>query len=376
MPLPEVVWDNFGFSHTPSGISRYAHELYSALATFNIQPLMLRKDFDVSFEPERFTSLLINTNHVETLFTKIKIAWPHIAFKNVNCKINTESCQNKIFHGLSNINLPFLSPKNKNFSYFLTVHDVIPLLDGCGVSLSYKMQFKYMLPRALRYADKVICVSEWTKNLLCERYPENRGKLVVISHGVCRFDKLQSNVQKNYDTKYRLLFVSRWEVYKGFDVVRDIVRSLPPNYELTVVTNNEGREYFRRCLIEEKNHKKIKIKTDVSDRELASLYQGSDLYIHPSKYEGYGLPVWESLSYGTPSIFFKGSALDMLVKSSVAWGMDKNCTVSDWVDIITSHIETKRCQDYKKKLVKFLSIQPNWEEAARQLIKLYNTISE
>ena len=373
MTIPKIFWDSFGFSDKYSGIARYARNLHQGLSQCSVQPTMLvRSENQEGFFLSNAQRVPTESSVVEHALAKTKLYWPHKAFATAS-KLNSD--EKVIFHGLSNINLPFLLKKRKGFKYILTIHDLIPMLDDGGVSLTYKAQFSWMLPRALNYSDKIICVSTWTKDILLERFPDYARKVTVIPHGFHKpNDRADEDVrEKELNQKKHLLFVSRWEKYKNFDLIVDIIEKLPEDYLMTIVTNQVGKNFLQKNV---KNSDCISIRTEVDESHLQSLYRCADLYLHTSKYEGFGLPVWEALSYGTPAIFLQGHALDMLLKSEVATGLEKNCTPNDWMDVITYQIELKKSLEYQNNLKDFLSNLPTWEDSARQLLQIYNSTDE
>jgi glycosyltransferase involved in cell wall biosynthesis len=55
------------------------------------------------------------------------------------------------------------------------------------------------------------------------------------------------------------------------------------------------------------------LKTRISEHEMQDLHAAADLYVHPSRLEGFCLPAAASISHGVPVIFTKGSGIDEVV---------------------------------------------------------------
>lgn len=371
LPSPLVFWDNFGFKQEHSGIGRYAQCLWTGLQSRGLEPLCLT------------SQVLSSTDHldigpsswVEAQLMKAKLFWPNYSFHKLLKKLDTieNPHQKKIFHGLANINLPFAFTKTDEFSFVLTIHDLIPLLPESGVSKAYKLQFSIMLPRSIEMADVIICVSQWTYDLVRERFPRARNKSFLVPHGMVYprktriFDNLQNQIKK-------LLFVSRWEAYKGFELIDPLLSKLPSNYQLDVITDNKGEQFLNRVAASHMLANRLKVFRSVSEPEMERFYEASSLYLHFSRYEGYGLPVWEALLKGTPAVFLAGHACDSLNSSGVALGIEQNCSVDLWADAIVSWSHLKATSDYQRKLADFLMHQPTWIDTAEKVKALYNSI--
>ncbi|NRA43545.1 MAG: glycosyltransferase [Oligoflexales bacterium] len=368
---PLVFWDNYGFKSKHSGIDRYANCLAQGLRQHGVAPVFLRYH-----STPQINSISVGPNNwFERQFLKAKLAWPNLSFtKLLKHQKSLESLSKKaVFHGLANSNLPFALPKKRNFSYVLTVHDLIPLFSDSGVSTSYKLQFSYMLPKSLEYSDLVICVSQWTLDQLLERYPLAKDKTVLVPHGMNLQQKSEVHKALETDSK-QLLFVSRWEPYKGFQLIHKLLGKLPPVYKMIVVTDNKGEQYLNQHAASHMLANRLFVLHSIDDAKLQQLYEVSNLYVHFSRYEGFGLPIREALLQGTPVLFFKGHACDDLGHSKVALGMDQNCSVDDWVDAIEAWSSSKSSPHFHGHLSEYLDSQPTWSDTAEKVKALYNSI--
>ncbi|MFK7823791.1 MAG: glycosyltransferase [Oligoflexales bacterium] len=363
-----VFWDSFGFEQKHSGINRYARSLMDGLKFHGIEPILLGSKLSLSSN----TLDVGPQNWLEKQLVKAKIVWPTTSFLKLLKKESffpTED-KKKIYHGLANINLPIALSKSSGFSYVLTIHDLIPLLPDSGVSKIYKAQFSYMLPRSIEYSDLVICVSQWTFDLVLERFPRAKSKVVLLPHGIPPSSKKNKlNVQAK-----QLLFISRWEPYKGFELINSLLENLPIEYFLVVVTDKKGEQYLNQFAASQMLANRLKVYISIPDAELDRIYETSSLYLHFSRYEGFGLPVWEALNRGTPALYYKGHACDSLNNSRVALGMEQNCAVEAWVDAIESWSKCKTNIEYQKLLSEFLKKQPTWNDTAEKVKALYNSL--
>ena len=222
-----------------------------------------------------------------------------------------------IYHGLSN-ELPFNIHKT-GIKTVVTIHDVIfrkhteqyPWIDR----QFYHAKTKY----AVQHAGKVIAVSEETKRDLIELYnvPEKKIAVVYQSANPIFYDSTLRSNTVNVHTKYKLprnyiLNVGSFYPRKNqatlihaFDTIKhEVVEDL-------VLVGSTGNVKAIRALIGEKKlQQRVHIITNVCSEDMPALYQQASLFAFPSLFEGFGVPVLESLFSRTPVIATKGGAIE------------------------------------------------------------------
>ncbi len=161
-------------------------------------------------------------------------------------------------------------------------------------------------------ADRIICVSEFEKSLVCRDFKCN-GKAVVIPNGV---NKAEFKDLEPYPKGLRIiLYVGRLEEYKG---VQYAIRALPflPWHRLHVI----GKGPYKDALAMEAKALGIKDKVafmaDQSRGDLLRWYATADVFVMLSKFEAYGITVAEALTAGVPCVVAGGSALSEFVCDS------------------------------------------------------------
>lgn len=334
-----VVWDSIGLTQRNSGIFTYANELKSALLDLNIQ---------------------INTKTDSSMLAQApgnKVFSPLLNFKYWEHKFP----EGGVYHGLANINIPLFF-NNNNWKFVLTIHDLTPLMQK--QSSFYSIQMKLLLPQLLNKAEKVICISNWTKRCLHEHFSVDESKVVVIPPGFNGLNPIGIEASKPKGEKLKILFVGRWERYKNFDLL--IKLSEMGLFELTVVSDSRG------CTV--LSSSKIKTLSDLTKQELSTLYSQSDVYVHPSYYEGFCLPFFEALSHGTPVVFTQGHALDDYNHEGVALSVEKDSSVLDWASAINQISRLKGKDSFLKKRDEFLDSLPTWAQVAQLTKSIYTSI--
>jgi glycosyltransferase involved in cell wall biosynthesis len=201
--------------------------------------------------------------------------------------------------------------------FVCVVHDLIPIYARETCDQGTAEVFRVFLEQAYRLADLFVCVSENTRKDL-ERFASSEGlrppEACVITHAtefrdvadIVEFRPNGSGASHSYMLPERfVLFVSTIEGRKNHRLAFNIWRKLLSTYgEDTPVLVCVGRfgwrsEDFIRDVVATNNLcGKIIIKSDVSDEELDELYDSCMFTIYPSLYEGWGLPISESLGKG------------------------------------------------------------------------------
>ena len=204
----------------------------------------------------------------------------------------------------------------------MTIHDIIHLL--YPEFLPHALAFFYasrMIRRSLARGDRVIAGSQNTKSDLLQHFDVDEQKIEVVYYGVSeRFrQRLEDGERRDKlaelgITSPYVLFVGNPKPHKNLDnVVRAYAkaRDLGEVNEQLVCVGGHGPETVR---VKERA-KQLGIAEHVhftgrlADRYLPAVYQGAKLFVYPTLYEGFGLPVIEAMASGVPVITSDKSAL-------------------------------------------------------------------
>jgi glycosyltransferase involved in cell wall biosynthesis len=112
----------------------------------------------------------------------------------------------------------------------------------------------------------------------------------------------------------------------------------------------------------------------VSRADLLVLYRHAQLSVYPSRYEGFGLPVVESLCLGTPVLVISGTAC-----AEAGAGQAVALPASDvdaWRRAMLDHLSAPVTLAERQATRALMSLQPSWHDAARQTLGLYDIVSD
>jgi len=216
-----------------------------------------------------------------------------------------------IYHGLSH-ELP-LGVEKTNIKTVVTIHDLIfiryPHLFKMIDRKIYYRKFK----SACQRADKIIAISQQTKQDIIDFFFIPEEKIEVVYQGCNSIFQKEIAVNKKQETlnKYNLpsnylLYVGSIEERKNLLTPLKTLKELP-NQKLVVIGN--GKAYKIKCLrfIAENNlSDRVLFLSDLNLEEMAAVYQNAQMLIYPSIFEGFGIPILEALFSKTPVITSKG----------------------------------------------------------------------
>ncbi|MBI5555107.1 MAG: glycosyltransferase family 4 protein [Elusimicrobia bacterium] len=200
-----------------------------------------------------------------------------------------------------------------NFGYkkIITVNDLGFYTFGHDFAKGWHARhMKMMLPLSIKRADKIVAISQATKNQVIDLFQVAPDKIVVTYLGVSeKYRVIPSQIEvKEVLHKYRIekpyiLFVGTMDPRKN--LVRLIkafqnVKRQKNDLKLVIV-GNKG-ELFSIELDKMVDSGDIILTGYIGEEELVYLYNGASIFTFPSLYEGFGLPILEAMACGTPVI--------------------------------------------------------------------------
>lgn len=273
-----------------------------------------------------------------------------------------------VVHGLSNFNIPLFS-RDKRQRRVLTVHDLIPLLAPEAVSPALAWQLRVLFGPAVRAAHRIICVSEWTRRTLVERYPDSAPKIVVVGHGRPKAAPVDKPSPMNGTVQ--ILSVGRNERYKRLDLLVQALRKLQQRYELTIVTSDSAVQSLGvagRDLVESG---RLRLEAGVDEARLGQLYAAAHIVAQPSLYEGYGFPVVEGLAHGCFGVFTRGTAMDETLDRSVSMALEPGEDAAQWAKALEAASAKVGGADWPALVSRAYGRLPTWGDVARVVQKIY-----
>jgi glycosyltransferase involved in cell wall biosynthesis len=294
--------------HNRSGLGNYGRNLLGALARY------YPENTYVLYNPNKGA---IAFGEDERCFKEVRPAVKSKLLKNLwRQKLVSKQAANEgiqIFHGLSH-ELPADLTRN-GLKSVVTIHDLIFMrYPGLYKWIDRKIYLK-KVKLAVKRADVVVAISKQTKHDLIELLHVPETKIKVIYQGCAQVFKepqtpeAQSAVQQQYNLPDEyLLFVGTLEERKNVHLILEALLKL---HIPTVFIGKKTR--FWNKLMSSPNYASIKhlIYTPrVEDNtHLAAIYQKAKLFVYPSLFEGFGIPVLEALESGTPVITSNRSSL-------------------------------------------------------------------
>lgn len=262
----------------------------------------------------------------------------------------------------------------------LTIHDVRRIHSDC--SGWEQMVYKGALARDLRVADHVITVSHAMKDEILGFFPGISISVIYNGLEASEFNAitdadLQATREK-YDLPQEfLLAVGHFEERKNYLRLIDAMAQLRARdsaCNLVIVGNDsgEGKAMAERVRLK-KLSGRVKILSGLSDLEVRCAYKLCSLFVFPSSYEGFGIPILEAMAAGCPMVLS-----DIAVFREITQGRGVYFPHND-TDAMASAIDKVLASSSERKLhIKYgyERVQEfNFKNLAGQLADLYKGLS-
>lgn len=212
-----------------------------------------------------------------------------------------------LFHGLSN-ELP-ADIFHSGIPSVVTIHDVafrtFPDMYHWHDRQIYNNKWKYASSRA----DRIIAISECTKRDVMEFYDVPEHKIDVVYQPVN--SQYYTPLAREDNSPY-MLYAGSVNSRKNLLGIVKAMELLPSDLQMPLVVVGGGGSYKQEVkrYIAEHNMEKLFVWPDfVDNAHLHRLYTNAQLFVYPSFYEGFGLPVVEAMLSGCPVVTSNVSSL-------------------------------------------------------------------
>lgn len=312
----------------------------------------------------------------------IAIEWVHSSYPILHSNFDLVHFP---FFDLFFLNLPPLINKNT----VVTVHDLTPIVLAEHFPRGLRGNFKWLIQKtALNFTTAIITVSQASKKDIVKITGIDPGKITVTYEAPDeRFQKLSDHT-KLKAIKHKLSLPDKFLLYVG-DVnynknIPTLLSAfakfrgpkLSKDYSLVLA----GGAFVKSDLVEVKeirrliNHLEIDNSVVfpgfVSSDDLVGLYNLAAVYIQPSIYEGFGLPVIEALACACPVICGRNSSLPEVAGDAAIYVEETNS--EDINSKIISVTNTPREQFETKCLAQAAKF--SWEKTAKETLKVYEKV--
>ncbi|MFH1426810.1 MAG: glycosyltransferase family 1 protein [Candidatus Kerfeldbacteria bacterium] len=294
------------------------------------------------------------------------------------------------FMHFPHFNVPLMYRK----PFIATIHDLIiihfPTERATTLGpLLYKFKHwagKMVMRHAVRNSQQIITVSEFSKQDIV-RYYDIPGEKVTVTYEAADAPRQDEDVSDDESVlagysikKPYVLYVGNAYPHKNLETLLDVAKMLNDTYDQVpwkFVLVGKMDHFYKRLKQDAwaKNVDDNVLFTEfVPDKELPALYRNALAYIFPSRYEGFGLPPLEAMSYGAPVLAAKSSCLHEILGDAALYFHPEDVSgIINAIKTVSDNPSTR--QELINK--GFLQVKKySWSDMARQTLNLYEQLGK
>ena len=272
--------------------------------------------------------------------------------------------------------VPFIHPENT----VVTIHGLEYELVPEAYSFWARLYMRLVIRNSCRWAKKIISVSENTKKDLVRLYDIAENKIQVIYEGYdtgVNFQFPISNFQIKFKSKISnskyLLFIGRLEERKNIIGIIKAFEVLKERYKIShkLVLAGKFGHGAEKIQVEIENSNFIEniiLPGFVPDEDKFALIKGADVFLFPTFYEGFGIPILEAQSMGVPVITSNLSSMpEVAGDSAILIDPMKAEQIADETHKLLSD------QKWREEIIRkgHLNVAKfSWEECAREISRI------
>ncbi|PYT31944.1 MAG: hypothetical protein DMG57_03485 [Acidobacteria bacterium] len=312
--MMRVAIDATPLTLSSGGLARYTAELTGALVK-NFQDDVFTLMSDQPFPmPEPARNHLIRGGGARSPLERRWWFW------GLNRELVRSGCQ--LFHG-TNFEVPYVPLR----ASVLTLHDLSPWMNAPWHADAGRVRRRTPMLIELGIATMVMTPTEAARKQAMEHFRIPASRIAVVPYAA---SEMFRPVEKNCSAPY-FLYVGTLEPRKNLLELIEVFRAVRRRHSVELVLAGRRRADFPPLPPEPG----VRVLGEVGDSELPGLYSNALVFLYPSHYEGFGLPVLEAMQCGACA-FISGDAALAEVGGDAAVQLR---SASEWVQAMQAAIE-------------------------------------
>ncbi len=291
---------------------------------------------------------------------------------------------------------PFFVPKRTKI--VTIVHDISFNFYPQFIKKTDLFFLKVLIPLSLKRANKIVAVSQFTRQEIIHYYRINPEKVVCVYNAVAddfqrlansgmevSLDKIRA-VQKKYklpEDNY-LLYLGTFQprknlpvLIKAFGILKENLKTQKSKFASLklVLAGGRGHNYDTQIdqSIKTNSFKKDIILTGYIDEEDKLFFMaGASIFCFPSFYEGFGIPILESLSVGVPAVVSQIPTHQEIAQDAVEFF--KPTDAEELAQKLEKELTDNNLRNRLIKRGKEISCQFSWQETSAKLLSIFQNL--
>lgn len=368
-----LCFDLSAAAHERAGLGRYASRLATALLDLGVPLTAFINDTRDGVLKSPLDALPLRTAGLQRKPWRLRAALTHFGGPEVAALKGLA-----LFHATEHL-LPVIPGARSVF----TLHDAAYLHYPEHHLLQNRLFLRWMMPRFLKRADHVICVSEFTRQDALRFYRLPPEKVSVVLEGVePRFQPMRdpsalAGIRERYRLPERfVLYVGTLEPRKNLSTLLKafgVIASEHPDVGLVIVG---GKGWLYEPFLEQVRgsglEQRLTFTGYVPDDDLPALHSLATAFAFPSVFEGFGFPPLEALACGAPVLCSNAASLPEIVGD--AGLLLPPLDVGAWTHALRRILGDKLLRRDLAQRGPERAQRFTWEAAARQTQAIYERV--
>lgn len=361
------------------GLGRYTQQLISTLASMDAE-----NEYVVFLQRDEFRQWNIEQRNIRPVLAPYR--WYTLA-EQLFMPVTIRRQGVDLMH-FPHFNVPLLYRK----PFIATIHDLIiihfPTERATTLGpLLYKFKHwagKLVMRHAVLKSTHIITVSKFSKEDIA-RYYGIPGSKITVTYEAAELHPEQGTRRNDEEllSKYSVrrpffLYVGNAYPHKNLEILLDVAKALKSTESgipWTFVLVGK-KDYFYARLKQEAWSRDLDdlfvFPGFVPDRDLPAFYRNARAYIFPSRYEGFGLPPLEAMSYGTPVLASRASCLPEVLGDAALYFHPED--VSGIINAIQTVDEDDKLRERLIEKGRRQVQKYSWQRMAEATLQLYNHV--